>query len=157
MSSTTFLINTFKHGKATLRCPQSLFFSKLNSSSCLNSSSQEMFWTGSPILCLLLHVHVCLELGPSKLADTGDISWEQSRGGRITSFNLLATLLFMTTWIWLAFCVASTHCHNSCSVLHPSAHPNPSLQGCSQSIHPTACINTGSCPSQVQDLILSFQ
>ncbi|KAK4829865.1 hypothetical protein QYF61_007257 [Mycteria americana] len=48
------------------------------------------------------------------------------------------------------------HIVSSYPAFHPPASPSPSLQGCSQSLHPPACIDTGIAPTQVQDLALGF-
>ena len=38
------------------------------------------------------------------------------------------------------------HIASSCPAFHPPAPPSPSLQGCSQSLHPPNCIVPGDCP-----------
>ena len=52
--------------------------------------------------------------------------------GKITSLDLLVTLLSMQPRIWLAFWAASAHCWLMLS-LSSADTPNPS-QGCSQAI-----------------------
>lgn len=58
---------------------------------------------------------------------------------RITSLDLMVTLLFMQTRIQLAFCTARAHA-GSCWVFHQLTSPNPSPQGFFQAIHHSAFI-----------------
>ncbi|KAK4822863.1 hypothetical protein QYF61_020714 [Mycteria americana] len=48
------------------------------------------------------------------------------------------------------------HIVGSCPSFHPPVSPSPFLQGCSQSLHPPACIDTGVAPTQVQDPALGL-
>lgn len=60
--------------------------------------------------------------------------------GRITSHNLLWTLLFLL--LWVAFLAVSTHCWAS----HQPTPPSVSAQACSQCILNPACIRAWDCP-----------
>ena len=73
------------------------------------------------------------------------VSPEQSRGGRITSLALLATLLGMQPRIQLAFRAVSAHCWVMLSFSSTST-PNSFLAWLLSIPHPPACIYTGGCP-----------
>ncbi|KAK4828888.1 hypothetical protein QYF61_001446 [Mycteria americana] len=56
---------------------------------------------------------------------------------------------------WL--CGLRAHIAGSCPIFHPPVSPSPSLQGCSQCIHPLQPILIlGIAPTQVQDLALGL-
>ncbi|KAK4832076.1 hypothetical protein QYF61_020632 [Mycteria americana] len=116
LSQQVLLKTPFKYCKAAMRSPQSLLFSRLNNPSSLSLSSQERCSISLIIFVALLWT--CSNRSMSFLC-RGLQSWTQywrwglTRVGcrdRITSLDLLATLLLMQPRIWLAFWAASTHC-----------------------------------------------
>jgi len=99
-----------------------------------------------PPLDPLQQVHVLLVLGAPDL-DAG-LQVGSHQGGVEWQNHLpcpAAKLLLVQPRILLAFWAASTRwwCMSSFS---STSTPHPSRQGCSQSLHPPACIHTRSCP-----------
>ena len=64
-------------------------------------------------------------------------------------------ILLMQPRIWLAFWAVSAHWQLIPS-LHSPVLPSPSLQGCSQSLHPPAFIDTRDCPDHLHLALLNF-
>lgn len=73
------------------------------------------------------------------------------RRGRIPSFDQLATLLLMQPRTQLAFWAGRVLCLLRCSL---SCTPSPPWQGCSASVPPPACGDTGIALTQLQHLAL---
>jgi len=70
--------------------------------------------------------------------------------GRIPSFDLLATLFLMQPRNgWPS--VLRANIGGSCPAFHPPVPLSPSW-GCSQPLHPPACIDSGACPDPMQGL-----
>lgn len=73
--------------------------------------------------------------------------------GKITFFDLLFTQLLIQPRMPLAFWAANCWVlFIFCSPLSPSS----SLEGCSQFLHPSGCIDAGECPDWAEDLNLTL-
>lgn len=63
----------------------------------------------------------------------------------IPSLDQLPTLLWMQSGhVWLSG--LGVHMAGTFPASHPPEPPNPSGQGCSQSVHPPACVDIRGCP-----------
>jgi len=88
----------------------------------------------------------CAEGSRAGRRTPGGLSPEQSRG---------AESPHLTCWTHCFGCSPGygwssglrVHIVGSCPAFHPPVLPSPSRQGCSQSLHPPACIDTGGCPN----------
>lgn len=91
------------------RTLQSFLFSRLNDPNSVTLSSQKRY-SSSPIICVAT-LWTCSNRSMYFLCWGPQYSsWGHMKVGRITSLNLLATLLFMQTRIQLVFFwAASTH------------------------------------------------
>lgn len=126
-SSTIYLINTYRYEEAVLRCPQSLLFSStFPHRRC--SGLRVFFWSCSYRFMSLLywgHQNWMIEVrSPESKVDEGE-------SPHSTCWPYCFLWKPRNDWLsrWQAHIAT-----NSCSVLHPSTHPKPSLQGCSWSI-----------------------
>ena len=119
----------------------------MNNPDSFSLSSQERCSTPQIIFVVLLWTHsnrpMSFQGSRAGLNTPGEISPEWR--GRIPSLDLLAMLLLTQPGIsWPSG--LRVHIVGSCPAFHPPVPPSPSQQGCSQSLHPPACIDSGDCP-----------
>lgn len=148
-SSTIYLINTSRYEEAILRCPQSLLFSStFPHRRC--SGLRVFFWSCSYRFMSLLywgHQNWMIEVrSPESKVDEGE-------SPHSTCWPYC--FLWKPGYDWLSRWQAHI-ATNSCSVLHPSTHPNPSLQAALDPLFHSLHYYW-QLPVQVQDLILLFQ
>jgi len=150
--SPSFLYVPFRYWKAAIRCPCSLLSFRLNSSNSLSLFSKRgspalglFFWPSSgpapTVPCVF-----CAEGSRAGHRTPGGVSPEQSRGTESPP---------STCWPLCFWCSPGcgwpsglwAHIVGSCLAFHPPVPPSPSPQGCSQSLHPPAFIDTRDCPN----------
>jgi len=137
----SFLQPLFKYWKAANRSAQSLSFSRLNSPSSLSLSPQgrhsipwiislAFLWVLSNKSMSLLYWGFPIQMQYSRL-----MSHQCRERSRITSLNLLATLLLVQPRIQLVW----RHITGSTPTWHSPVPQSSFQQGHALSLHPTAC------------------
>ncbi|KAK4831337.1 hypothetical protein QYF61_017468 [Mycteria americana] len=157
-----FVQAPFRYWKAAIRSPHSLIFSRLNNPNSLSLSAQERCSSPLIIFVALLWTHSNRPMsflcwGPQSGMQYS-VGWGLMRAGyrgRITSLDLLVTLLLMQPRIWLAFWAASAHCWLMLSF--SSTNTPKSFSSGRAALNPFSAqpvFVLGIAPTHVQDLAL---
>ncbi|KAK4832903.1 hypothetical protein QYF61_026546 [Mycteria americana] len=161
IGSTFAISSNYGYWKAAIRSPRSLLFSRLNNPNSLSQSAQERCSSPLIIFVALLWTHSnrsmsFLYWGPQTQMQYP--RWGLTRveqRGRITSLDLLVTLLLMQPRIQLAFWAASAHCRVLLSFL--STNTPKSFSSGRAALNPFSAqpvFVLGIVPTHVQDLAL---
>jgi len=138
-------------GKATIRSPRSLLFPRLSSPSSPSLFSQQR--GSSPRIIAGASSGPtptaprlsCAEGSRAGCRTPGQVSPERGRGAESPSSPCCPHCWGCSPG-HSSPSGLQAHIARSHPALQPPIHPGPSQQGCSQSLHPPACTDTGGCP-----------